>query len=375
MKTYFGSPERASGNELLKEIQTIAKNPVVNGLMDVVGGLFAILNKHRQIVALNETLLEILGIGDARKVLGLRLGEAIHCIHAHEMPGGCGTSEFCSTCGAAIAIIASLDQGQPTRKNCAVRVTKKGKEEDLYLQVCSCPMVIGQERLVLLFIQDITNQQKWAALERMFFHDIKNITQSLLGATELSELAPEKGKQNMTQMIKHLLLRLVRELAMQNSLAKMEMRSYQPLLYQVSLSQVFKELEKEFSRHPAAKNKSLILPKKFTDMSFKTDFSLLMRILNNMVINALEATEEGRAIKVTCKRAPDAITFSVWNKKYIPNNIAKRIFQRNFSTKQEAGRGLGTYIMKLFGEELLNGKVDFTTSKTDGTVFRFSLKI
>jgi sensor histidine kinase regulating citrate/malate metabolism len=52
--------------------------------------------------------------------------------------------------------------------------------------------------------------------------------------------------------------------------------------------------------------------------------------------------------------------------------ISNRLFQRNFSTKSEAGRGIGTYSMKLFGEKVLGGKVSFTSSEEDGTLFKFS---
>ncbi len=52
--------------------------------------------------------------------------------------------------------------------------------------------------------------------------------------------------------------------------------------------------------------------------------------------------------------------------------MARRIFQRNFSTKAEAGRGIGTFSMKLLGEEVLGGKVSFTSTENDGTVFVLS---
>ena len=113
METYFAPAERANDIELKKEIEIVSKNPVIDGLMNVVSGFLAVLNKHRQILALNETLLDMIGIGDAGKVLGLRPGEAVRCIHAQEMPGGCVTTEFFSTCGAAIAIVTILGQKKP----------------------------------------------------------------------------------------------------------------------------------------------------------------------------------------------------------------------------------------------------------------------
>ena len=55
---------------------------------------------------------------------------------------------------------------------------------------------------------------------------------------------------------------------------------------------------------------------------------------------------------------------------FFTDGIVPRIFQRNFSTKAEAGRGIGTYSMKLLGEDVLGGEVGFTSSEKDGTVFR-----
>jgi signal transduction histidine kinase len=59
----------------------------------------------------------------------------------------------------------------------------------------------------------------------------------------------------------------------------------------------------------------------------------------------------------------------VHNPAAIPEAIQKRIFQRSFSTKAARGRGLGTYAMKLFGENLLRGDVGFESGPATGTTF------
>jgi signal transduction histidine kinase len=89
-----------------------------------------------------------------------------------------------------------------------------------------------------------------------------------------------------------------------------------------------------------------------------------------MLTNAFEATEHGGEVKLQVDCEKNGVTFSVWSRRAIPNHLAERIFQRNFTTKKEPGRGLGTYAMKLFGEHYLGGKVDFETSESYGTVFR-----
>jgi sensor histidine kinase regulating citrate/malate metabolism len=94
-----------------------------------------------------------------------------------------------------------------------------------------------------------------------------------------------------------------------------------------------------------------------------------------MITNALEATAEEGIVKVWLEQKDGLLSFCMWNRQVIPPHIALRVFQRNFSTKEGAGRGIGTYSMKLFGEKILGGQVSFTTSPEEGTVFRFSLPL
>jgi sensor histidine kinase regulating citrate/malate metabolism len=94
-----------------------------------------------------------------------------------------------------------------------------------------------------------------------------------------------------------------------------------------------------------------------------------------MIINAFEAETADQEVLLKVQPIHDSIVFSVWNSRHIAPSIARRIFQRNFSTKNESGRGLGTYSMKLIGEQLLGGRVHFETSKQTGTSFFIELPV
>jgi len=52
----------------------------------------------------------------------------------------------------------------------------------------------------------------------------------------------------------------------------------------------------------------------------------------------------------------------------MPEPVRLQIFQKSFSTKG-AGRGLGTYSMRLFSERYLKGAVTFRSTKSEGTRF------
>jgi signal transduction histidine kinase len=162
---------------------------------------------------------------------------------------------------------------------------------------------------------------------------------------------------------------------MQQSLCKTDAYVYQPVMSPISLAQVFQDIKDIFANNPVSKNRILALPSEFPNVNINTDSSLFLRVIGNMITNAFEETEEGEEVKLWVDILDGNISFCVHNKKPMPATIAKRIFQRNFSTKSGIGRGLGTYSMKLFGEEILGGKIDFTSAEEEGTVFRYSMSI
>jgi sensor histidine kinase regulating citrate/malate metabolism len=95
-------------------------------------------------------------------------------------------------------------------------------------------------------------------------------------------------------------------------------------------------------------------------------------LLSIMLINAFEASKRGGLIKLWLEEGDEALVFCVWSQGIIPEEVRPRLFQRNFSTKNGLGRGMGSYAMKLFGERFLGGTVEFTSTERDGTVFRFA---
>ena len=371
MDTYFASPERTTDRELAFEIDLVSKNPVLSGLLHSISGLLAILDDHRQIIAVNDSFLRMLGVDDPAHTLGLRPGEVLNCVHAHRPPAGCGTTHACSTCGAAIAIVASLEQDQPAEKICALSATKNDQQVDMSLLIKSHPIKIDGRRFLLLFIQDITQQQQRAALERTFFHDINNMLSVLVGASELLAL---ESSSKLAKTVHKTTLHLVKEVAIQRCLSQSQDSSYEPLWQVLTTAQIVDKLRSLFATHPIARKCDIIFPDPIIALQLKTDLFLVMRVLGNMIINALEATPENGKAKLWIADEGDFVSFHVWNKAYIPQPVATRIFQRNFSTKKQDGRGIGTYSMKLFGEKVLGGRVRFTTDEADGTTFSLTLQ-
>ncbi|MCU0599870.1 MAG: ATP-binding protein [Desulfobacterales bacterium] len=371
MDTFFALPERASLDEFKNSLSIINENIIFNRMLLMVDGLLAILNQHRQILAVNDNLLQLLGVEDKETILGLRPGEAIGCIHSGEMSGGCGTSEFCASCGAAIAIVSALAEDNPVERMCALVVSKNGSPKEIYFRVRAYPVTIGNQKLILLFLQDVTSHQQWTLVEKVFFHDISNIIQILISASQI--LADQQPFNNLIQTINKMAVQLSNEVTIQQSLIKTGMPNFKPLMQKISISQVIYDIRHTISNHPASHDKKLIISEHVPNITFASDLSLVCRVLVNMLINAFEASNAGDAVNLSVEADKKRIVFKVRNMQPIDPIVARRVFQRNFSTKGEWGRGFGTYSMKLLGEKILGGNVSFTSLESEGTTFWFSL--
>lgn len=372
MDSWFASPERAPFDKIVETVEFASRNAVIDGLLRASGGLVAILNEQRQIIAINDSFLSALGIEDAGAALGLRPGEAIHCVHARDMPGGCGTSRHCATCGAAIAIVAALAGPDPVERRCVATVARNGASTDVCLSVRAARIDIEGHRFVLLFLMDISTQQKQLAFERLFFHDISNLVMGLQGTAHM--LAWKPGSESESgRKIARMSDRLAHEIKIHRALLHDETADYPVEIEAVDIRAMLAEIGDLFASHPAAKGKMIRVECAPAVETVLADPHLLLRILANMTTNALEATEPGGEVRLDISRIGDEIAFCVWNRAMIPEEIALRVFQRYFSTKGNSGRGLGTYSMKLFGEQLLGGKMSFSSSESDGTAFRLEL--
>ena len=117
--TAFAPAERDAPEAVRTQSQLLSSVPMLRELYDAVSQGVVIINRHRQIVFSNRHLAELLELDDPAQVRGRRLGEAVGCIYACRTPGGCGTTRFCSACGAVRAMLSGI-QGEADTKECHI---------------------------------------------------------------------------------------------------------------------------------------------------------------------------------------------------------------------------------------------------------------
>lgn len=99
----------------------------------------------------------------------------------------------------------------------------------------------------------------------------------------------------------------------------------------------------------------------------------LVQVILNLILNALDATEEGGVIELRTSIQQGALRIDVQDNGHgIPPAYQERIFQPYFTTK-ETGTGLGLFVCRNIVEKQLHGKIELTSSSESGTCFSILL--
>lgn len=367
LPTRFAPAERALPDELGHQVQLFSAGSTPRILLDSVPNVVMVLNKNRQMVYCNRLLLQLLGVPDGCRLYGLRPGELLNCIHSDETESGCGTTEFCSQCGAVRAILAS-QQGRPTVSECRILRKPDQSPQALDLRVWATPLEYEGELFTIFAVNDIEDEKRRLALERIFFHDLLNSAAVVLGATELIPAADAESLSEAATLAQQAARRIVEEIEAQKNLLAAENNELDVQLDAVRSLAFLQNVARTFAVHPVASGRLIRVADAAEDITFISDAALLGRVIGNMVKNALEASAPGETVTLGCRAAGDKVQFWVHNPGVIPREAQLQIFQRSFSTKGP-GRGLGTYSMKLLSELYLHGSVYFESTPAEGTRF------
>jgi signal transduction histidine kinase len=369
--TCFAPAERA-GSEKLEELRTnILMDDLVDALIQAVPGYAMLINQQRQIVAVNSNVLCITGEQECDALIGKRPGEALNCVHAGDVPGGCGTGLHCSVCGAVLAIVESQQAGRQAVRECHVTLNS-AEGTVLDMLATATPVRIRGEKFTVFVLQDISSEKRRDVLERVFFHDVSNTAGSIHGLASI--LVEHDGlPTHLETEYKNWLVRLsgtlVDEIRSQRKLLAAEQGAFVPEIAPVGIRSIFEDVYQLYYHYDKIPGRLLVIADG-PDFTVNSDASIIRRIIGNMTLNALEASPIGETVTISAHAEDSKVVIEVHN---AGEMAADTQFKRSFSTKSPAGRGIGTYSMKLFGERYLKGKVTFRSSRQEGTVFSFSL--
>jgi len=362
LKTKFASPERLKKDAALTQYKEILTDENLDLLYDFTTDFIVVLNEYRQIIFANKTLLKFLGKSDAQEIIGQRPGEILDCNGVEKETGGCGTSIRCSACGAVKAILKSNHLDTKVEECCIQ--TMSGNTSYNFRVWTARPW--KNKDYTLLIMRDIADEKFRNALEQTFFHDLTNTACDIQGLLSLIN-SPEAYKK-YAPMLSNVSKELLEEINGQRDLRYAEEGTILIQKSPIKALGLIKEFVDIYRNQKISEGIELVVSEDSEDITFLSDERLLMRVIENMIKNAIEASEKGQTVTVRCRCDRDNVIFSVHNSSFMKNEIQLDLFKRSFSTKA-SGRGWGTYSMKLLTEKYLDGKIEFISTKESGTTF------
>ena len=177
--TFFDSPERLPMAIVRAQHERASQHATVAQVLHGIPIPAVLVNAQRQVVAANDQFVNDVGVEEA-KTIGRRLGEIVGCVYSAEYPHGCGTTEACVDCGAAISMKTAREQNVRSTNDCRIAVDAKAGGA-LEFRVTATPIQLDGEQFYLVVLRDTFNDNRRRVLERMFFHDVLNAAGGLQG--------------------------------------------------------------------------------------------------------------------------------------------------------------------------------------------------
>jgi signal transduction histidine kinase len=353
---------RRSTEDILELNRKVVDNPILKTILEYAPVFVGVMTTERQFVLVNEQFFSRIGFQETAQGLGMRTGEVLGCIHQHDVPSGCGDGPSCRYCGVVKTVFNAIRTGSSQSGEVRLTTEREGFFSAWDLMVNVEPVEVEGQWLYILFMQDISAEKRKTMMERIFFHDILNSISSLDSLLRL--LHPDSDEEDPDGYLGMLGGRIddvVEQIHFQKQLLAAEKGEAGAAVLNPESVDPLEETEdiaasERYKIHLNGNDIGIVV--KGSSTRIISDRVLFRRILLNMLKNAREASGRG-----------DTITVSIENVGgYVEVMVRSQVFQRSFSTKG-AGRGLGTYSMKLLANRFLGGDVTFRSEEGYGTGF------
>ena len=226
------------------------------------------------------------------------------------------------------------------------------------------------------YVEDMIHQEKMAMVGNMMnsiIHDFKNpFTLISLGAQMIEKLHDDKKTHKVCNTIEDQITRMVGMAEELSEFSRGQQNLNTTPLNLKTLLNRFKELNNPYFQH-----ENIVLSISVSSINFEGEESKLLRVLQNLVGNAIDAFQDSEGqISITAKQSDDEnlIIKIADNAGGIPPEIRPHLFDPFVTHGKTKGTGLGTAIAKSI-IEAHGGTIHFKTATGEGTHFFIQLPL
>jgi signal transduction histidine kinase len=207
----------------------------------------------------------------------------------------------------------------------------------------------------------------------MVGHDIRNPLQSIIGdiylaKTELNSLSDSEAKERLKESCEA----IEQSVEYVNKII-MDLQDYArplvPIVQQINLEDIIEEL---LLKNDIPRNIKATSQVANGAQTIIADFTFLKRILDNLIINAIQAMPSGGNFHINAYRETNTVVITVQDTGTgISEEAKSKLFTPLFTTKSK-GQGFGLPVVKRL-TEALDGTITFESKEGQGTTFIITL--
>jgi hypothetical protein len=127
---------------------------ILRSVFDAIPSIIFVVDDDVRIQEYNAAAAE-LWLLERSAVLKRRGGEVLSCLHAADVPEGCGRAPSCKDCVIRNSVVEAFQGKRVVRRRKKLEILRDGSKIEIYALITTSPFYYKKRPLVLLVIEDI----------------------------------------------------------------------------------------------------------------------------------------------------------------------------------------------------------------------------
>jgi PAS domain-containing protein len=128
---------------------------MVRTILDALPSLIFVVDEDVRIQDYNAAAEEFVS-AERAAILRQRGGDVLHCVHARDVPEGCGRGPSCERCVVRGSVVEAFKGKRVVRRRTRMEIHRGEENREIYALVTASPFRHQERALVLLVIEDIS---------------------------------------------------------------------------------------------------------------------------------------------------------------------------------------------------------------------------